>query len=182
MFTAVRFAPDVQERLAESAARLRAQSVRGRFTFQENFHLTLIFMGETPAERLTAVRRAMDAVQAGPFSLRLEGAGCFERERGALYWIGVRPNPGLDRLYASLRRQLLQAGLPVESRPYRPHITLGREVETPPAFDRTAFSRSLPELSVPVDAFTLMRSDRIEGRLRYSPLYERRLTAGERQE
>ncbi len=182
LFTAVCFGRDLQDRLSETAARLRAQSVRGRFTPRDNFHLTLVFLGETPADRLHAVREAMDAVQAAPFLLRLEGAGRFGGGRGALYWVCAQSQPALNRLYEALRRSLDAAGFPVEQRPLKPHITLGREVETLPSFSLPAFSASVPALCAEVRSFTLMQSERKEGKMVYTPLYTRRLTAGDRQE
>ena len=57
-----------------------------------------------------------------PFSIRLEGFGCF----GDLYWCGLGGQEALDAYVRRLRRALAEAGIPFDRKRFSPHITLVR--------------------------------------------------------
>ena len=116
----------------------------------ERLHMTLHFLGDVPAERLPALLRGID--------IRMER---FDLQFGrAELWPGgiavLRPRhtpPALMRLHAGLGDALRRLDLPVESRPFRAHVTLARRAAgaTPPAHG--------PELAWPVDTgYALVRS------------------------
>ncbi|MCF6506147.1 RNA 2',3'-cyclic phosphodiesterase [Blastococcus sp. MG754426] len=96
----------------------------------ERWHLTLLFLGAVPepvVPRLVA--SAAPAVAATPpMALRLAGGGRFgSLRRPQVAWTGlegdVEPLVALAGRLAAVARTL---GLPVEDRPFRPHLTLGR--------------------------------------------------------
>ena len=122
--------------------------VRGSYTQEENLHLTLAFIGEYPAPE--PVLDALSAVSFTPFSLSLEGIGCF----GDLWWAGMRPSPPLEALARRLRRALAEGDIPFDRKRFSPHITLLRKARG----DMPAVS--LNGASMTVEAFSLMRSDR----------------------
>ena len=74
-----------------------------------------------------------------------------------------------------LQRQLYHAlkaqGLQLESRPYRPHLTLARRLR-----DRgeSVFPEPLPP-AVQVSEFVLMLSERTPKGMRYTPLHRKKL-------
>ncbi|GIE81155.1 hypothetical protein Aph02nite_71050 [Actinoplanes philippinensis] len=62
-----------------------------------------------------------DVPPPGPITLRLAGAGRF----GSVIWAGVHGE--LERLGSfreDVRRALADAGLPIDARPFRPHLTI----------------------------------------------------------
>ena len=63
-----------------------------------------------------------------PLSLRLAGGGRFgSRRRPQVAWAGLAGDVGpLVELAARLAGAARKTGLPVEDRPFRPHLTLGR--------------------------------------------------------
>jgi 2'-5' RNA ligase len=94
------------------------------------WHLTLLFLGTVPADRVPSlVAAAAPAVDAAPpMTLRLAGAGRFgSARRPQVFWAGldgdVRPVTELARRLAHAARALR---LPVEDRPFRAHLTVGR--------------------------------------------------------
>jgi 2'-5' RNA ligase len=96
----------------------------------DRWHLTLLFLGDVPVDRVPAlVAAAAPAVAAAPaMSLRLAGGGRFgSLRRPQVAWAGlegdVDPLVDLARRLAAVARSL---GLPVEDRPFRPHLTVGR--------------------------------------------------------
>ncbi len=109
---------------------LRAVPGGPRWTPPERWHLTLVFLGDVPAAALEPLVGAVAPVVAAtpPLALRLAGGGRFgSRRRPAVFWAGL---DGDVRLLADLARRLATAvrgvGLPVEERPFRAHLTVGR--------------------------------------------------------
>jgi 2'-5' RNA ligase len=117
-------------------------------------HLTLHFLGDLSQPQLLRLLDAAKGVVFETFHLTVAGVGRFpQRGRASVLWAGIRPSSGLIELHAAVGRVLSQLGIPVESRPYAPHVTLARL--TPQASPRltedflaTHAGLSLPEMSV----------------------------------
>lgn len=97
----------------------------------------------------------------GPMVLRLAGGGRFGSvRRPQVAWVGLSGDvPALTDLAARLAAAARGLGLPVEDRPFRPHLTVGRWRPGPPAdgtlTDRLAGYRGP---GWPVDEVRLVRS------------------------
>ena len=170
LFIAIPFAEETKEQLLSIQARLRQAARGGFFTRPEHLHLTLVFLGEAPEERVPAITAAMDGVPVQPLTLQFEGVGQF----GDTWWVGIRANPALVDLQGGLAQALRAKGFPIESRPYKPHLTLGRKVTLPPGLQPAELGAFEPfEAAVPV--IQLMLSERLQGRLTYTALYEKQL-------
>jgi 2'-5' RNA ligase len=166
-FIAIDLPPAVKEALGGAARALGERVERGvvRWVRPEQMHLTLRFLGETPLDRLPAVRQAMDAAAGGraPFELRLDGVGCFpNRNRPRVVWVGLAAADGgesapLLALKAALDEALAPVGRPPEDRPFTAHLTLGRVKDERGArgIDWTA---DVPGLEIPVTALHLIES------------------------
>ncbi len=104
----------------------------------ENMHVTLNFIGETPVERLPALVELLSSVarNLAPVKTSLKGMGAFPDERHMrVLWIGVRRSRALHALHESLREALIEQGFPQEDRDYAPHLTIGRLRKTRTATD-----------------------------------------------
>lgn len=164
LFAAIRFSPAVEEALWAAVGDLRCRGA-GTFTRRENLHLTLAFIGET--DRLAEVKAALAAL-AGSGPVSLEAGGPLGRF-GDLWWAGIRGGPALEALAGAAQTALRAAGFPIERRAWRPHVTLVRRWRGP-----------VPETQVAPAAMTaerisLMRSDRVDGRLIYTEVFSVRL-------
>lgn len=88
-------------------------------------HITLAFLGATPADKLDALFACADAVQAEPYELLLDRAGYWRHNR--IGWLGASETPPQHvELVEALNVQLRAAGFPVDARPHVPHVTLLR--------------------------------------------------------
>jgi 2'-5' RNA ligase len=169
LFIAINFSDQIKNNLYEITQRLKNASVQGNFTRRGNFHLTVVFIGETT--KISSVKQAMNKVSAEPFRLTLGGLGKFRRNGGDIYWIGVDQSTNLSKVYNQLFGELTKAGFAIEKRDFKPHLTLGRKVILRGNFDKNQFSRTISPMSMEVDKISLMKSERINGRLAYTEIY-----------
>lgn len=94
-----------------------------RPTPADQLHLTLHFIGAVPRERLPQLTHAL-ARAFTPFVLHL---GRFTLWRGGIaVLLADDTPPALAALHAGLADALQELGLPVDARPFRPHVTLAR--------------------------------------------------------
>lgn len=177
LFTAVIFDENTKNSLYRMVERLR-DTASGTFTERENLHLTVNFIGET--DRLNEVEqamdRAMDAAGVREFTLTTQGSGSFKRNEGDIYWIGIEREDTLWRLQKELVYQFKKVGFrDIEDKEYKPHLTLGRRVIPGSGFDRKNFEAGVPKLRMNVERISLMKSERIRGKLIYTEIYSIRL-------
>lgn len=101
-----------------------------------NLHLTTKFIGEWPEERLEELREALASLAPRqPLRIAVRGLGFFPNPRSPrVFWAGVEGPPELAALAAETDRALARLGVPAESRPYSPHLTLAR-IRTPVPLD-----------------------------------------------
>jgi len=159
-------APEPVRGVAEAVVGRLRGSGDVRWVKPENLHLTLKFLGSTPAEKLPQLRQilAETANNYSQFVLQSKGVGAFPNVRKPqTLWLGVEA--GGDRL-AALADGVDQAthtlGFPRETRPFRGHLTLGRVKSTRGLADlcrRLREEQAGEPASWPVDGFTLVRSD-----------------------
>jgi 2'-5' RNA ligase len=90
----------------------------------------LLFLGAAPDELVPPlVEAAGSAIAAAPaMTLRLAGAGRFgSARRPQVFWAGLDGDvPDLVHLARRLAGVARRLDLPVEDRPFRPHLTVGR--------------------------------------------------------
>jgi RNA 2',3'-cyclic 3'-phosphodiesterase len=126
LFVALTPPPDAVTELWTACEALRTEQPGLRWALPEQWHLTLAFLGEVGEEVTSDLVERLGRVAARhpPLVLSLGGAGRFGNR---VLWIRVRgENDRLRRLAASVRAAARRARLPVEDRPYRPHLTLAR--------------------------------------------------------
>ena len=174
LFIAINFEPEIKDRLMEISKELQNRSIKGSFTFENNLHLTLAFIGETA--KLTETKKAMDAVFEKPFGLCLNGLGKFRRLGGDIYWVGVERNEALLRIYQQIYTKLTAEGFALENREYTPHLTLGRQVILQENQTLDDLGKMFLPISQKVEGISLMKSERINGRLTYTEIYARKLS------
>ena len=131
-FVAIPLPDEVKAKVAAVAADLRRRcgDADVRWTAAASLHLTLKFLGTVAAERLDAVRAALDRVVDGvrlPV-LSLAGLGAFPQPRRArVLWLGVAEGAEpLIELATAIDGGLATVGFEPEGRPFTPHLTLGR--------------------------------------------------------
>ena len=120
LFIAIRLSRELRQAVQDVQNAFRRQGIRGRYSPEENLHITLAFIGEynDPDEIL----KLMEQIRFRPFTITLDKIGCFDD----LWWAGVGENPELETLFKNVRHILADADVPYDRKRYRPHITFLR--------------------------------------------------------
>ena len=166
LFIAINFPDETRAAIAKIRDNLKASAFRGNFTFDENLHLTLVFLGECDAQQTETIKAIMSGSVFSEFTLELEKVGYFKRNGGNTWWVGLKENSAFSALQANLSKRLKQKGFMIEDRKYSPHVTIGREVKMQAGF----MLLEVPQVSFSVQSIDLMRSERINGKLTYTIL------------
>jgi RNA 2',3'-cyclic 3'-phosphodiesterase len=127
LFTAIGLPASVAGPLVEAARKLlpaARSAARIRWTVAANMHLTLSFLGSVDVARLEAIRQTLASVVGPRFRVTLQGAGLFAH--AGVLLAKVEPSPALLALAEQVAASLEAVGIPRETRPYQPHITLAR--------------------------------------------------------
>lgn len=158
--------------LEAAAASMAPFFAKGRFTLPGNHHLTLHFLGEQPEEAVERAKRAMEDLRTlTSFAAEVEGLGTFGKPG---HWVlhGVVGNSSaLQELHGRLAQALTAQGFSLESRPHRPHITLGRNLRLREGVSLEAVRACwlLAGTVLPVTRIVLFESVQREGWLTYVP-------------
>lgn len=129
LFTAL----ELPEALARELTTLRGGLTGARWIDQEDFHVTLRFIGDVGESVAYEVHSALERLQRAPFIATLGGVDVFGGDRPRAIIAGVKPVPALVELQAEQERLMRRLGLPAETRKYVPHVTLARLRQVSPA-------------------------------------------------
>lgn len=134
LFIAVSISNEVKEEMINKIPLIRNQYKNGKWVPAENWHVTLLFLGEVSNDKISLVRSAMDESVRGiqPFQLWVEGIGAFPNDiNPKILWAGVKGEMETSNiLYQKLLQAVDKRGLPYDAKPrYKPHITLSRKIE-----------------------------------------------------
>jgi 2'-5' RNA ligase len=131
-FVAVPLSESQRLRLEKLRQELMRRLPDIKWTEPENFHVTLVFLGEVDDVLLPRVcsltQEAADASALDPFVMSLSSLGCFPHERRPrVLWVGIDAGANeLTRLHEALSERFLELGCRREDRRFTPHVTLGR--------------------------------------------------------
>lgn len=95
-----------------------------------NLHVTLAFLGSVPASRVAELVTLIQPLKFTQCDLIFDRVCIWEQARVLVLTASKVPE-SLQRLVTTLQTRLLEARLHVDARPYRPHVTLARDVRQP---------------------------------------------------
>jgi len=131
-FIALELDNSLRRALADVQMQLRSARA-GRYVewvVTDNIHITLKFLGDVESGKLPALQSAIAVAGEGtpPFTLTLRGIGAFPNTRRPnIVWVGAE---GQIEIAAKLAERIDDAcaalGFARETRPFTPHLTIGR--------------------------------------------------------
>lgn len=150
---------------------LPAQTLGGRRMPMANLHMTLAFLGEVPGNRVNELIALGDDLPRDGMHLRFDRIECWKKPELACLRPAETP-AALTRLVGQLNTGLRLAGFPLDTKHFRPHVTLARHVAA------TAPSLPVwPVLEWQVPAFALVRSRLTDQGSEYAVLHAWPLSA-----
>jgi RNA 2',3'-cyclic 3'-phosphodiesterase len=100
-----------------------------RWTSLDNIHITLAFIGETEENTIEMISSTLkeSCEGTGKFELTMKGIGVFKNlSDPRVIWTGIEPSENLAQLNNTIINVLNTAGIEIEQRNFKPHLTLGR--------------------------------------------------------
>ena len=168
-FIAIPLDHQLKSVLEQAQIPFRLHRHRGNFTSLDNFHLTLAFNGELDQQQIAQIGLILEDLDFQPFELTLHELGCFNRKDGEIWWVGVKPTSHLLQLQSHLVSALRNAEIPFEDQRFVPHLTLVRNYK-PRQDTASIILPQIQPVSMIVRRISLMKSERIQGELRYTEI------------
>jgi 2'-5' RNA ligase len=166
-FVAISLTPALINRLDILVSEMRSLARGVRWVKPQSVHLTLKFLGNLTSDEVEKVFTGMEIAQEKypePFSIRVQGTGCFPSERRPrVFWVGLGGEDihKLNLLQEITETELASQGFPAETRPFKPHLTVARLKD-----DRglnvllNKFMQfDFPPVELPVEEIQVMRSE-----------------------
>ena len=131
-FIAIELEEKEKDALGELQDRLKAERAARyiRWVAPQAIHATLKFLGDMNADQLAPLQRAIADVTSSvqSFTLSLEGIGAFPNmRRPNIVWVGIGGDvEAVVRLAEQIDSTCARLGFARETRPFSPHLTLGR--------------------------------------------------------
>ena len=152
----------VQQQLAHQAEILEP-TCGGRKIRTQNFHLTLLFLGDVSTNRIAVLQQTMKNISAKKFELSLDKI-CYWKRNQIIYIQTNQFPTELFFLVDSLKTALSEAGFLFDKYTYKPHVTLIRQATHSAEID-------LPiPIKWEVNEWSLIQSKQTEHGVDYIPL------------
>ncbi|WP_276954323.1 RNA 2',3'-cyclic phosphodiesterase [Allomeiothermus silvanus] len=137
LFYAVFVPKNLCDILALAQEKVRSYS-GWKVTRPDQFHVTLLFLGEVDETRLPELRRVGEEAAAGvaPFTARVRGTGFFPERGSPRVWFAKAEGAGFEPLAAGLRMALPEFA---EAQSFKAHITLARRKGPAPRPESVVF-------------------------------------------
>lgn len=144
-FYAIRLPEELKEQVRTYSIELKEQLPFSRWVHHQDYHITLAFLGAAAKEKLdlskNLVRQHLSEI--GNFQLTIDSLGVFGgSESPRIFWVGVEKETGLHTVRNQVFQGCEQAGFPLESRPFHPHITLARKWQGEKPFSEKKFEEA----------------------------------------
>jgi 2'-5' RNA ligase len=105
------------------------KEIEVRWVPVDNYHVTLVFLGNTPDEKIPEIESITENIvqKFAPFSLKITDIGAFPDEFSSrVLWFGVQNSKALRSLQDNLATDLKDIIYKSEEGDYTPHLTIGR--------------------------------------------------------
>lgn len=164
LFIAVNFGQQTKQKISQTANLLKNSGVNGNYTKESNYHITLLFLGQSNDTQLLASKQAITQIKQNPFHITLQNISNFGKN---IIYLGVNNISPLNNINQYLYDRLKHEFFLADNR-FSPHITLIRKPDYIPASVNT--EGNLP-FDYTVKDVSLMQSIRIDGELVYKPIF-----------
>ncbi|MFP7299455.1 RNA 2',3'-cyclic phosphodiesterase [Neobacillus niacini] len=138
-FFAVKIPDEIKLIIKEKCGQLKEVLPFSTWVHHEDLHITLAFLGNAPAEKLSnAVDKVNTALRGTKgFHLEMNKLGIFGKEESPrIFWLNTKVSSELDSVREKVFTACTEAGFKLETRPFKPHITLARRWKGDQSFQK----------------------------------------------
>jgi RNA 2',3'-cyclic 3'-phosphodiesterase len=128
-FYALELPVETKQELGEVCGGLKKALPFNRWVYPLDYHITLAFLGNAPDKMLTdSIKKLESGIDSPVFSVKIEHLGVFGKsDSPRIFWAGVNQQPLLKDAREIVYEACLDSGFKLETRPFKPHITLARK-------------------------------------------------------
>jgi 2'-5' RNA ligase len=130
LFVAIELSERTRSALGRIQADLASKCDGVRWIPAHQLHITVKFLGDVPDGDVSKVAEGVGRAAAAcdPFSMEIGECGCFPpRGPVRIVWAGAaEASSALMQCVEAVEAELQPLGFPRESKPFSPHITIGR--------------------------------------------------------
>lgn len=133
-----------------------------------DYHVTLLFIGEAPADAQATIEKKMAEISAPAFSVETTGVHFFNRR---IMYLGIAPSPELSALRSQIRA-IFPEYVGKDEKPFVPHITLKRWQR----YEHEDLIRGIADhpvgrLTIPVTTVALFKSEKSAENRKYHVIF-----------
>lgn len=146
-FFAVKLPSETKKQLNEYCKELKEKLPFSRWVHHEDYHITLAFLGSAPEHKLnTAGKLVADSLEGTKaFPLFINRLGIFGKESSPrIFWCDTEREERLHVVRDKVFSACQDAGFELETRPFKPHITLARKWVGTKAFQKSSIDQYNP--------------------------------------
>lgn len=129
-FFAVKIPEETKLIMKDHCEKLKVAFPFSRWVHYRDLHITLAFLGFAPPEKLSDAEKNVKEVLTHSESLKLQinKLGIFGKtDSPRIFWADTLENALLQQVRKKVFSACEKAGFQLETRPFRPHITLARK-------------------------------------------------------
>ena len=131
LFYGLTFSEEDKIALARVSGSIDPYITKGRAVREENYHLTLSFIGEVERKHLEVLCSILDGIDPPALTLRMKHLGLFASRKHTTLYLRVEPDERLAVFQRKLEQELVVRGLIAKGGKYKPYITLFRQTVIP---------------------------------------------------
>lgn len=172
-FIALSLPLNVRNSLGDIAAKMAYQDKSNavRWANQDNYHVTLAFLGEQDPLVIDQLTRELDyEISSYGVETRITGLSPFPESKPKLIAAILEATDSLIEIQKQTIKAIISANLSIDKRRFVPHITLGRLRHS-----RNPYSGTIPmalELPIDFEELVLYESHLRSNGAEYEPLYQ----------
>lgn len=129
-FFAVKIPEEIKLLIKEKCDKLKEIFPFSTWVHHEDLHITLAFLGNAPSEKLSNAVGNVNAALSGRngFHLEMNKLGTFGKEESPrIFWLDTKESNELEAVRKKVFTACTEAGFQLETRHFKPHITLARK-------------------------------------------------------
>jgi 2'-5' RNA ligase len=174
IFYAVNFDKETSETLLKLQEDLKGHVRAGRWSRDENLHMTLHFIGEIDESELPTYKKALEetAEAAEPFTMRFTSYGSFRQGTQDLVYVKTKNTGDMLHIISGIIKNLLKID---DTELFKPHITLVRRAEMNHSTLKVLKKKRFSFPPSKITTIELMESRKVDGNLSYIPLHSAKL-------